>query len=266
MKTPDTKQEQSDRLKEIDERLERIREKRRIAQAKWRLRHPEAAKLRHVKERSSPEKLERLRELDRIRGARYRDRHRERVREFGRQNSARWWAKHPEEAAASHKRNREKNQAERAAKLWDWLVEKQDKFWSQVQRGDETSCWPWTGYRTYQNYGRFTVKSGVRRQAHRVAFELTQGGLLPDNVFCLHNCDNPPCCNPGHLRAGSQKQNIADKFTRGRHTPRSGHKITKEIAACIKSDPRTHEKIAADYGVSRSFVTMIKMGTRWSRV
>ncbi|TYP82056.1 helix-turn-helix protein [Blastococcus xanthinilyticus] len=38
----------------------------------------------------------------------------------------------------------------------------------------------------------------------------------------LHRCDNPPCCNPQHLYAGTPAQNTDDMVSRGRQVaPRS---------------------------------------------
>jgi hypothetical protein len=38
-------------------------------------------------------------------------------------------------------------------------------------------------------------------------------------LYVLHHCDNPPCCNPLHLYAGTQRQNIHDAIARGRFSP-----------------------------------------------
>ncbi|WP_407069879.1 HNH endonuclease family protein, partial [Loigolactobacillus coryniformis] len=43
-----------------------------------------------------------------------------------------------------------------------------------------------------------------------MAFFLS-GGVFPEGkTHCLHHCDNPPCCNPEHLFAGSNLDNIYD--------------------------------------------------------
>jgi hypothetical protein len=61
-------------------------------------------------------------------------------------------------------------------------------------------------------YGRCSATYGST-YAHRVAF-----GPTPLDV--LHKCDNPPCCNPAHLFAGTNDDNVRDKVQKGRqHRP-----------------------------------------------
>lgn len=78
-----------------------------------------------------------------------------------------------------------------------------ERFWSKVDVQGEDECWPWTAKCNRYGYGEFNL-DGVRRsvQAYVVAYELTYGMILPLADLCvLHRCDNPPCCNPGHLWA-----------------------------------------------------------------
>lgn len=35
-------------------------------------------------------------------------------------------------------------------------------------------------------------------------------------MVIMHKCDNPACCNPDHLVAGSQKDNLDDMRSKGR--------------------------------------------------
>jgi hypothetical protein len=91
-------------------------------------------------------------------------------------------------------------------------------FWSRVQIDEENKCWLWLGARTSGRfgYGRFELITGRQVLAHRLAYGLTAGGIPKARPFVLHSCDNPPCCNPCHLRAGTQKDNMQDKASRGR--------------------------------------------------
>lgn len=104
------------------------------------------------------------------------------------------------------------------------------RFWAKVHIA-ETGCWEWRANKV-RGYGRFS-HGGRMWLAHRVAHaELI--GPIPDGLDVLHSCDNPPCVNPAHLRAGTDQDNMRDQLSRGRHgnikkthCPQ-GHEYTKE--------------------------------------
>jgi HNH endonuclease len=103
----------------------------------------------------------------------------------------------------------------------------------------ESGCLEWTGA-TLKGYGQI----GDGRQVlytHRVAFMLANGEI-PDGMDVLHHCDNPPCCEPDHLFAGTALDNSTDMIAKGR-----GAWQRKPIA------PRCGETIASD-GDSRPCV------------
>src|SRR6266542_5251028 len=91
------------------------------------------------------------------------------------------------------------------------------RFWARVDRsGGPNACWPWTGGRIIKGsgYGQF-ILHGKHTTAHRAAFELTYGAVLPGMQVC-HTCDNPPCCNPKHLWVGTPADNMTDRIRKGR--------------------------------------------------
>jgi len=99
------------------------------------------------------------------------------------------------------------------------------RFWAAVHVADN-DCWEWTGSLNPHGYGAFNVNDG-HRQAHRVAYEIIVGPI-PDGLQIDHLCRNPPCVNPAHLEAVTQRENIlrgvgfAAKAARATHCP-SGH-------------------------------------------
>jgi hypothetical protein len=90
------------------------------------------------------------------------------------------------------------------------------RFWNQVLKLPN-GCWVWQGYtpRAPNNYGRFRVDATTFKTVHRFSWELANGPV-PDGLYVLHHCDNPPCVNPAHLYVGTQQDNVSDRERRGR--------------------------------------------------
>ena len=86
-------------------------------------------------------------------------------------------------------------------------------FWDKVEKTE--GCWLWKRGLDDGGYGIVRMDGKVWK-AHRVAWFLTYG-IIPDKV--LHKCDIPRCVNPEHLFLGSQKDNMADAYKKGRWSP-----------------------------------------------
>jgi hypothetical protein len=97
-------------------------------------------------------------------------------------------------------------------RFYPTLLEEPERFLEKVDKRAADECWLWTGCCDTAGYGR----AGKRERAHRIAYQIAHGPL-PDGVLVRHTCDNPPCCNPGHLRLGSFADNTRDMVERGRH-------------------------------------------------
>ena len=90
------------------------------------------------------------------------------------------------------------------------------RFWSKVNITSHEECWIWKG-KCKHRYGLFTVSNNRKEHyfiASRVALYLS--GVDVKNLFVLHSCDNPPCCNPSHLRTGTAQDNVNDMVDRNR--------------------------------------------------
>ena len=67
-------------------------------------------------------------------------------------------------------------------------------------------CWVWTRAKSRHGYGRIKVH-GKNLQTHRVAYT-ERYGEIPDGLVIDHLCRNTGCCNPDHLRAVTDAENL----------------------------------------------------------
>ena len=165
----------------------------------------------------------------------------------------------------------------------------EERFWAKVDKSaGPDACWLWTasvnqlGYGTISGAGR----DGRNGRAHRVAWELAKG-LVPDGMQVCHRCDVRNCCNPAHLFLGTQADNNHDMVAKGRNArvrgdangsrlhpetrPRGDahakrqNPILRARAEAIRGATGDVGEIAAQFGVSRSFVYRIRRGECWGR-
>jgi len=123
------------------------------------------------------------------------------------------------------------------------------------------------------NYGciRIPLANGRGRAvlAHRLAWALAHGTVPPEGEYICHRCDNPPCCNPAHLFAGTPGDNMRDAARKGRtgqqvspsRYPRgSGHHQAKLTEADVRvlrarvAGGETIKALAREFGVSDTAV------------
>ncbi|HEY6021274.1 MAG TPA: HNH endonuclease signature motif containing protein [Candidatus Paceibacterota bacterium] len=105
-------------------------------------------------------------------------------------------------------------------------------FWSRVDVSWTDQCWEWGGSMKPNGYGQFTSgpRLGYSQYAHRTAYMLLVGN--PGEAVLDHLCHNKKCCNPQHLEAVSQGENVRRAHTDGlvpvkTHCP-SGHEYSEE--------------------------------------
>lgn len=148
----------------------------------------------------------------------------------------------------------------------------EDGFWART--APENGCLNWTGSIDTRGYGHLRWEGRICR-AHRVAYAVVNGAI-PQTVcgsrsVIMHTCDNRICCNPDHLRLGTQRENMADMVAKRRQARLPGESngravLTVSDVRAIRADNRGSRTIARDYPVSRAAVQRIKSGAAWSSV
>lgn len=153
----------------------------------------------------------------------------------------------------------------------------EERFWSKVQIGGKDECWLWTAFVNDDGYGRFAWVSGCPEgwpqfcQAHRVAWVLSGRPLAPEQRL-LHRCDTPRCCNPRHLRPGTQTENVADMMAKGRHArgesrrQRAYQRLSWPKARQIRARfaaRATKKGLAREYGVSDTQIRNVITERSW---
>ncbi|WP_317728942.1 HNH endonuclease signature motif containing protein [Achromobacter xylosoxidans] len=139
------------------------------------------------------------------------------------------------------------------------------------------ACWEWQRARLPKGYGAIRV-DGAPMYAHRLSY-LLGVGPIPDGLFVLHRCDNPPCINPQHLFVGTCRDNALDSIEKGRasHPPlvkKFGEQNPQaRLRAADIHDIRMRiacgdalKSIGESYGVSGSTIADIKYGNTWRDV
>jgi hypothetical protein len=159
-----------------------------------------------------------------------------------------------------------------------------ERFWEKVSkdgpvpvgRPELGPCWLWTGgiNRQRGGYGMFALRKGVIRRSHRIAWELASDRPVPDGLWVLHHCDNPPCVRPGHLFLGTPKDNTADMTAKDRaNTPKGSQRPQARLSETDVTAIRAARargvsgaELGRQYGVHRTTIYHICQRDYWRHV
>lgn len=143
-------------------------------------------------------------------------------------------------------------------------------FWSRVRKSD--GCWEWVGARSDVGYGHLRFANKLHL-THRLSYEI-HVGPIPIGLEICHRCDNPPCCNPAHLFAGTHSENMLDGSSRGRvggkgttRGVRHGvSKLNDELVRAIRSSPLNGPAAAKEFVVSTCTIYRVRKRLLWKHV
>lgn len=165
-----------------------------------------------------------------------------------------------------------------------------ERFWMKVDKDGPGGCWVWRAgtFKARMGYGKF--QAGTSRAtaqpvyAHRYSWELAHGPV-PEGMWVLHRCDNPPCVRPDHLFLGDDATNKADMMSKGRQKGRGATRPVVEraprhaVSAGVKLSPTAvrvirqrrdagemFKDIARDFGISTPTAHNAYSGARWGSV
>ena len=134
----------------------------------------------------------------------------------------------------------------------------------------QPGCWEYPGAQRGGGYAIYIHERRGQnaRSAHIVALEFANGPI-PAGLNVCHSCDNPPCCKPSHLFAGTDKDNNQDAKTKGRNSrgERNGcSKLIAEQILAIRADGRMGIVVAQQYGITPTSVSRIRLRKAWTHL
>jgi len=155
-----------------------------------------------------------------------------------------------------------------------------DRFWAKVNRSGPVPahrpelgpCWQWTGC-VVARYGQISLghpstPGSKRWKSHRFSWELHRGRIPFGKVVC-HECDNPLCVNPAHLKLDSQKQNVHDAIARGRRRAWGIQKLNPDDVRVIREQAARgilQKDIASAFDIARNTVSQIVARKTWAHL
>lgn len=150
----------------------------------------------------------------------------------------------------------------------------EQRFWDKVDKsGGPDACWPWGGSRGARGYGQFALTHEKMVSTHRYAYQIAVGDI-PAELWVLHRCDNPPCCNPAHLFLGTPTDNVHDMMRKGRDRQPLGSqhgcaKLTEDdvwLMRLMRQGGIPLHMIAAHFWISQGAASAIVRGKKWRHV
>ena len=151
------------------------------------------------------------------------------------------------------------------------IINLKKSFDSNVVKIDN-DCWGWKGIFFKAGYGQMWFM-GKQINASRVSW-IIHNGSIPNKLWVLHKCDNPPCTNPDHLFLGTCSDNVKDMIKKGRKKISMGidkknSKLNNEKVIEIRKliEQKTpYKEISQKFSISIASISGIKYNRSWKHV
>ena len=143
-----------------------------------------------------------------------------------------------------------------------------DRIIDNLRRNPETFCWEWLKSLTPGGYGHIWI-DGKCQKVHRVMYKYIYGDIPADKPHILHQCDNPKCCNPTHLYAGTAQNNMDDMMNRGRSLKGEKQhlsKLTEKQVLEIRTSEEPQTVLVKRFNVGKATISKIKNRKTWKHI
>lgn len=134
-----------------------------------------------------------------------------------------------------------------------------------------SGCLEWVRYKNPAGYGQVRVNNKLWL-AHRLVYTKCIADI-PEGLIVMHECDNPACINPEHLKLGTHQLNVADKELKGRGNKGGANPMAKftteqviEIRRRYAEGNISYAQLGREYGVNRSCIFKIVNKLHWTSI
>ena len=137
-------------------------------------------------------------------------------------------------------------------------------------KGDDCLFWPFA--RSGAGYGQIRMDQKLR-YVHRLACAHKHGPSPEGKSLALHICGSGHlgCCNPNHMRWGTQTENMKDRMdhgycSKGENHPNSKLSETDVLEIMALKGQMSQRAIAARFNIVHATVGLIHAGKRWPHI
>ena len=139
-----------------------------------------------------------------------------------------------------------------------------ERIMDMVEMIPESGCWIWMG--PGKTHGQIKIHGIPSPQrVHRIIWE-HKNGPIPDGKLVCHKCDIGFCCNPEHLFAGTQLDNMMDKVKKGRQARGEtigNAKLNSAQVIEIRRSDEPYRVLSNKYGVSKRAIKAVRSRQNW---